>query len=158
MSYIQNYQHIVLSTKNRSKTLNRLFVDKLYQYISGFFQNKECNLIKIGGIEDHIHILVNFNNQLSLSKEIGNLKRSTSIWIKQSGFFPLFDGWSKEYGSFSVSYSHVKPVSDYIQSQQEHHLNLNSEEEYKRLILKNGLIYYQYPSEWVHPLRGCNGV
>ncbi|MDE6353197.1 MAG: transposase [Muribaculaceae bacterium] len=147
MSYIQNFQHIVISTKSRQMTLNRNSIDKLYNYISGFLQNKDCKLIAIGGIEDHIHILTNFNPQLSLSQEIGNLKRSASLWIKQSGYFPLFNGWAKEYGSFSVSYGHIEAVSNYIKSQQSHHANLNSEDEYKRLILKNGLVYYQYPEE-----------
>ena len=147
MSYIQNFQHIVISTKSRQMTLNRNSIDKLYNYIAGFLSNKKCVLIAIGGIEDHIHILINFNPQLSLSQEIGNLKRSTSLWIKQSGFFPLFDGWASEYGSFSVSYGHIEVVSSYIKSQQIHHASLNSEDEYKRLILKNGLVYYQNPEE-----------
>lgn len=72
-----------------------------------------------------------------------DLKRSTSLWMKESGYFPTFKGWQKEYAAFNISFSHKDAVASYINSQQEHHQKLNFEAEYQRLVLKNGLVYYQ---------------
>jgi len=143
MSYVQNFQHIVIGTKSHRMVLPTDAEHLLYAYITGFFKNKGCSVIKINGIPNHIHILVNMNPMLAIAAEIGNLKRATSIWLKANRHFPLFEGWQKEYASFSVSYSHLEAVKDYIDIQKAHHSNLFFDDEYNRLILKNGLVYYK---------------
>ncbi len=114
----------------------------LYKYINGIIHYKHCRLLAIGGIPNHIHMLIDINQQLALAMMIGELKRSSSMWMKSDGHFPMFNGWSKEYAAFSVSFGHVDVVRDYISNQQIHHANKRFEEEYQRLILKNGLVYY----------------
>lgn len=67
-----------------------------------------------------------------------DIKRSSSDWAKQSGLFPQFVGWGKEYGAFSVSVSHKQAVIDYIISQPEHHRRVLFDDEYKRITERNG--------------------
>ena len=56
--------------------------------------------------------------------------------------FPLFEGWEREYGAFSLSYGHRDAVYDSIASQQEHHDTISLDDEYRRLITKAGLQIY----------------
>ena len=143
MSYVQNIHHVVISTKNREMTIPTEHTEKLYQYITGIIKNKQCNLLAIGGIPNHIHLLVEVHTQLSTSSLIGEIKRCSSVWMKSDGHFPLFQGWGKEYASFSASYGHCGVLKDYILNQQVHHADKRFEDEYRRLILKNGLVYYE---------------
>ena len=143
MSYVQNYHHLVIGTKNHEMVLPVEFEMELYSYIAGYFKNNNCQLLAINGIPNHIHILVNMNPMLSPALEFGNLKRMTSLWLKENPRFPIFKGWQKEYASFTVSYSHLTAVRGYIENQKIHHADKGYEEEYQRLILKNGLVYYK---------------
>ena len=56
-SYTQIIYHIVFGTKYRVPALHEKYQRELYQYIWGIVRNKQCTLYKIGGVEDHIHVL-----------------------------------------------------------------------------------------------------
>jgi len=51
--------HIIFSTKGRQKTLPKDFRGELFSYLYGIAKNENAQIIKINGVEDHIHILVN---------------------------------------------------------------------------------------------------
>lgn len=63
--------------------------------------------------------------------------------MKASGLFPLFEGWEREYGAFSISTTHKDAVYNYIRNQQEHHSVNSLDDEYRRLIMKAGLQLYE---------------
>jgi len=67
-----------------------------------------------------------------------DIKRSSSDWAKQSGLFPDFVGWGKEYAAFSVSASHKDAVIAYIKRQREHHLQVGYDAELQRIAERNG--------------------
>ncbi len=96
----------------------------------------------INGVPDHIHILLNLSPTVALSDLMREIKSRSSVWMKSSGMFPLFDGWEREYGAFSISTGHVDAVKRYILDQQEHHRVKSMLDEYQRLVLKAGLKFY----------------
>ena len=147
MSYIQSLVHIVLNTKYREMSINPEEAKRLYAYIIAVLSNNDCHVLAINGIPNHIHILMSLSSKKCLSDVVRDLKRSTSYWMKKSGFFPVFKGWEKEFASFNISYSHKDAVAQYIYNQQEHHKSLKFDTEYENLILKNGLVYYTHPTE-----------
>jgi hypothetical protein len=59
--------------------------------------------------------------------------------MKSGPLFPVFKGWSVGYGSFTCSYSDLDRLIDYIKSQKEHHKKVTFEEEYRYLLLQNGI-------------------
>ena len=145
MSYIQSLVHIVINTKNREMSINPNEFGRLFGYMISELKNNNCPVWAINGISNHIHILISLSVQKCISAVMRDLKRSTSLWMKESGYYPAFKGWSKEYAAFHVSYTHKDAVIAYILNQPEHHKKMNFETEYQKLILKNGLVYYQPP-------------
>ena len=111
-SYHQLMYHIVIRTKDNRRTIDTNQSRHLFAYIGGIIKNKNCHLYRINGIEDHLHILTDIHPSIALADFIRDLKVSTSIGMKNCGFFPSFEGWSEKYGAFTcsypVSYTHLR--------------------------------------------------
>ncbi len=139
-SLSQIYLHIVFSTKNRQPYLSDgVFRKKLYGYMAGICKNLGCPSIRIGGIEDHVHLLVRFSKNIAVKDFIRDLKRSSSKWIKEENPNLLSFGWQAGYGVFSISPSHVSQVQNYIENQAEHHKKETFQDEFRRLCRKYGI-------------------
>ena len=126
--------HIVFSTKYRRPLINETFQKRLYEYIGGIIRAQKGHLIEIGGIEDHIHLLVNLHPTKAISDSIRDIKANASKWSnelpKQKDRFE----WQKGFGAFSVSYSQIDPIRQYIQNQNEHHKTKSFEEEFIQFL------------------------
>lgn len=138
-SYRQHIYHLVIRTKNSLPTICQNNANQLYSYISGIIKNKYGHLYRINGIENHIHILTDLHPSIAPADFMRDLKVSTSLWMKQNGFFPKFLGWADGYGSFTCSFKDSGRLIEYIKSQQEHHRKMTFEEEYRSLIQESGL-------------------
>ena len=77
-TFTQIYYHIVFSTKDRLPALRPEKRADLYRYTWGILKNKNCHLHRIGGIEDHIHILTSLHPTLCLADLVKDIKISTS--------------------------------------------------------------------------------
>ena len=95
----------------------------------------------MNGMTDHIHILLELHPTLSLSDLVKAIKQSSSLWIKQSGHFPLFDRWSEGYFAVSLGGEAVESCKRYIMNQQEHHSKSNFLDEVKYLNARYGLMW-----------------
>ncbi|MGM9799767.1 MAG: IS200/IS605 family transposase [Muribaculaceae bacterium] len=144
MSKVQNLIHIIFNTKNRKFTITNDNREDLYRFIWKLCSQSGCYLLRIGGIPNHIHILLDLSPLISLSDLVKKIKQQSSNWMKESSLFPEFEGWGREYGAFSVSLSHKDSVIEYIKSQQEHHKVVSFEDEYKQICRKNGFDISDY--------------
>src|SRR6266576_1356643 len=117
-SYVSNSQHIVFSTFQRRRTIATENQKKLWGYLAGITKNLRCQPMAIGGIEDHVHLLIAFPGDLDIAEYVNKLKSSSSKWMKQ---FRKDFAWQKGYGSFSVSASNLRAVIEYIEKPAEHH-------------------------------------
>lgn len=79
------------------------------------------------------------NSSIAPMDFVKDIKVSTSIWMKSSNFFPVFNGWAVGYGSFTCSYSDLDRLIEYIKNQQEHHKKISFEEEYMKLLRECGI-------------------
>lgn len=139
-SFTKLTYHVVFSTKHRYKAIQREFEKKLYEYIGGLVRAQNGHLIEIGGIEDHVHLLLNLSPTKPVSDAIRDLKASTSKWSNQLCNGPRFE-WQKGYGAFTVSYSQIETVRHYIQNQREHHKAKSFESEYIALLNNHGIVF-----------------
>ena len=137
--YRQLLYHLVFRTKESFPTINRYHSDQLYACITGIIGNKSSHLYRINGVENHLHILTDVHPSIALADFMREIKASTSFWMKNTGYFPKYNGWSEGYGSFTCSYGDLGNLINYIKHQQEHHAKKTFEEEYKRLLLESGL-------------------
>jgi putative transposase len=136
-----NYVHIVFSTKHRKPTIKPEIQDDLYAYIAGICKNLESPILKIGGIEDHIHILLVLSRKIALMKLIEEIKKTSSKWMKTKGDDYQNFYWQDGYGAFSVSPKHIDSVKNYIENQEEHHKKGDFKEEFLKFLEQYGIEY-----------------
>ncbi|MEI6881787.1 MAG: IS200/IS605 family transposase [Bacteroidota bacterium] len=146
-SLVKNYVHIVFSTKYRQALISQEIEPELYTYIGGICNKLSCQVIKIGGCADHIHILCLLSKKIALMKLLEEVKSHSSKWIKTKGI--EFEGfyWQDGYGAFSVNPSEIEVVEAYIANQKSHHLNRNFQDEF-RLFLKKYEVEYDEKYVW----------
>ena len=129
--------HIVYSTRGRTPYLTPEVRDMLYPYTGGVLRNIECPLLQIGGVEDHVHMLIRLPRTMTLAQVVEKTKSSTSKWLKTKGL-PDFS-WQAGYGAFSVGISEIERTVRYIQSQEGHHRRVSFQEELRALLLEAGI-------------------
>ena len=139
-SLVQVYLHSVFSTKLRHPYLtDKTLQEKLYGYMSGICTNLGCPALKIGGVEDHVHLLTRHSKTLAISDFMRELKRSSSTWLKTQNPALAAFHWQNGYGAFSLSPSHVDDVKAYIANQELHHKKESFQDEFRRLCKKYGV-------------------
>jgi len=139
-SLVQIYVHLVFSTKHCQPFLRDPAVrERTHAYLVGICKNQESPSLRIGGVEDHVHILCRLSKTLDVSALVRELKRDSSKWIKtQDPQFSDFQ-WQEGYGAFSASPAHVDALVEYIANQTEHHLKESFQDEFRRLCKKYGI-------------------
>ena len=135
--------HLVFSTKNREPLVVPDFKSELYAYLGGLMKELNGKAYSIGGIDDHVHMLVNLPPVISISDAMRFLKSNSSGWIHQKWPHRPF-GWQQGYGAFSVSKSAVPDVCQYIANQEEHHRQVSFLDEFVRFLKKNDLPYDEH--------------
>ena len=109
-------------------------LERIHDYIGGIIKGMGANPIRIGGIENHVHILATLPKTKALSDFVRTIKAESSRWIKSlSDYYRVF-AWQEGYGAFSVSSSVVASTITYISNQAEHHRKVTFKEEYKRFL------------------------
>jgi putative transposase len=111
----------------------------LHTYLATVCRDLDADVVCVGGVADHIHIVTTLPRTLSQAQLIEQIKKVSSKWIKTldaryRGFF-----WQRGYGAFSVSPSQLEAVLQYVDTQQEHHRTRTFQEEYRELLHKHGL-------------------
>jgi putative transposase len=93
----------------------------------------------IGGVADHVHLLLSIPTTIAIAKAIQLIKGGSSAWIHDT-FRELHNfAWQEGYGAFSVSVSHLSETVEYIKHQAEHHRTLSFQEEYLAVLKKHNL-------------------
>ena len=133
-SISQLYVHLVFHIAYNSPKIQGEDINRLHHYINNYTDSLRCPILAIGGMPDHIHILLNLGKDLSISEFVRNIKANTSRWLKTiHPHYRLFS-WQNGYGAFSVSPSGIERTIKYIRNQHEHHRYRTMEEEVKWLL------------------------
>ena len=118
--------HTVFSTKEhrpflRDKTLG----EELHRYLGGVLANLDCQPVIVGGAEDHVHFLCALSRTRDAATVIKESKRGSSLWLKTKGPGLEEFAWQNGYGIFSIGYSQIEAVRNYIAKQEEHHRKMS---------------------------------
>lgn len=131
--------HIIFSTKGRLPLITQDWRDRLHPYLGGIVKGLEGIPLAIGGIEDHVHLLVGLRSKHRLDYFLRDLKADSSAWIHRE-LRKQFE-WQKGYAAFTVSPSNVEGVKKYILNQEKHHLKKDFKEELIELFDASGIEY-----------------
>ena len=135
------HYHVVFSTKHREPWLRPEIQDRVWAYLGGIARQHELRPVLIGGVDDHIHMLLGIPATTAVSEALKYLKGGSSGWMKENipdcqGF-----GWQDGYGAFTVSKSSEADVKEYILTQREHHRVRTFQEEYRALLDRHEIKY-----------------
>ena len=133
--------HCVWSTKNHVPVLNSSLRERLWPYLAGIARENGMKALAVGGVIDHVHILISLRATLSVARAIQLLKGNSSKWIHEAFSNRALFGWQEGYGAFSIGVSGVEATKRYIRNQAEHHRKRTFREELRIMLRRHGLEY-----------------
>lgn len=141
-TYSQMYVQVVIVVKFREALIQKTWKDELYKYITGIVTNKGQKMLRINGVENHIHMLLNIQPNIALSDLMRDVKANSTKWINDQGFCKHSFRWQEGFGAFTYSISQIDNVINYIDNQEERHKTKTFKSEYLSL-LKNFEVDYK---------------
>lgn len=148
-TYSQLYAQIIFSPKGRQNLIHERIENDIYKYIVGIIKNKKQKPMIINGMPDHVHILVGFSPNITLSDLVRDIKSNSTNFINEQNMLSGKFSWQRGFGAFTYSKSQIPKVIKYIQLQKEHHQKKAFKDEYLGLLTKFGIEYDEkYLFEW----------
>lgn len=137
-TYTSLHYHLVFATKHREPMIASVWRPRLHQYMGGVVRENRGIALSVGGVEDHVHLLVGLRPTHRLSDFMRALKSASSAWAKAGCSFPGFQ-WQDGYSAFTVSDSGLVKVKRYIERQEEHHRRQSFREELIAYLRATGI-------------------
>ena len=131
--------HIVFSTKHRQNLIDKHIEVQLFEYIGGICQGLHCHPLRVGGFQNHIHILCILSKNICQADLLEEIKKRSSKWIKTQGAQYANFYWQNGYGIFSVNPRQIERVISYINNQKEHHIKKSFQQEYVSILNTNNV-------------------
>jgi putative transposase len=148
-TYTQIYIQMVFAPYGRTNLIPTRHREEIYKYITGIVGNQRCKMICIGGMPDHLHILVGLHPATAISGLVREVKSESSLLINSRRWVHGKFAWQEGYGAFSYGRSQLSALITYIQRQEEHHRRQSFRGEYLSLLRKFRVEYdEQYLFEW----------
>lgn len=138
-TYSQILFHIVFSTKERRPCIKPQWQSRLYEYVGGIIRAEKGVLLVIGGMPDHVHILLRWRTDGAIANLMRVVKSSSSKWFHETFPEATSFAWQEGYAAFSVSKSAEADVKRYIENQEEHHKGRDFNAELLALLRLHGI-------------------
>ena len=138
-TYHSLHYHVVFSTKERRPWIRAEWRSRLHEYLGGTVRGLGGLAEAVGGVEDHVHLLLSLKTTAVLADMIREVKKASSAWVAQE-HDPEFS-WQDGYAVFSLSWTHVAAARQYIEGQEEHHRKTVFMDELRRALERNGVQY-----------------
>jgi len=139
-THLSLHYHIVFSTKNRTAIIATAWRERLHAYLGGVVRNVDGVPEAVGGVADHVHLLIGLRATACLAEVVRDVKAVSSRWVHEEIGEHAF-AWQEGYGAFTVSASQRDVVRAYIAKQEEHHQKRTFQEEYLELLKRSGVGY-----------------
>ncbi|WP_394795457.1 IS200/IS605 family transposase [Armatimonas sp.] len=116
--------HLVWTTYERRPLVTEVLERSVYRCIEFEATKLGCTVLAIGGMPDHVHVVLTIPSTTSLANLMKQLKGASSALAGElltEGFFKWADG----YAAFSLSRDHCENAIAYVHYQKEHHSGNN---------------------------------
>ena len=140
-TYTSLHFHFTFSTQYRRPWINADIEQQIWAYLGGIARKNRMKALMVGGVDDHVHLLIGGPPTIAPAKIAQLIKGGSSAWIHDE--FPGLQefAWQDGYGAFTVSKSALPDVSAYIENQREHHRTLTYQDEFLALLERHGIEY-----------------
>ena len=132
--------HVIFSTKGREPLITPDLRGEMPAYLGGIVRNLKGKLIEAHARPDHVHCLLSLPAAVAVAEVIRVMKSNSSKWVRETRRHAPF-AWQIGYGAFSVSYSSVPKVLQYIRNQDEHHRKTTFQGEFIAFLKRHGITY-----------------
>ena len=139
-THLSLHYHLVFSTKNRVPMITKEWRTDLHAYLGGIVKGIKGVALAIGGIEDHVHLLVGLRATHRLDYVLRDVKADSSSWPHEVVGRKKFE-WQAGYLGVTVSPSEIDRVRNYVLNQEEHHRRRTFQEEYLEMLRLSGIEY-----------------
>ena len=137
-THLSLHYHVIFGTKNHEPIIDKSWRPRLHAYLGGITTTLGGTPEVVGGVSDHVHLLVGLRATHRLADVLREVKSVSSAWVHQEIRIKAFE-WQEGYGAFTVSPSQRDAVRDYVNSQEEHHRTRTFREEYLELLKLSGV-------------------
>ncbi|MGG6297862.1 IS200/IS605 family transposase [Leptolyngbya sp. AN02str] len=120
MSIWRTYYHLVWATRDRAPLITDAIAPELYRYIQTKIESLDCSLHALGGIADHIHLLVSIPPKHSIAEVVKGVKGGSTRHVNAKFPGQTF-AWQREYGAFSLGGKQLSDAIAYVENQHHHH-------------------------------------
>ena len=128
------YLHIIFHVKTTSPNIADEHLERVHSYIGQLVNSTGCQVIRVGGINDHVHIVCLLSRNENVAHLVEEVKRNSSRWIKTIDARYEQFAWQGGYAVFSVSQSVVDKTVAYVSNQSEHHKRVSFRDEYIQFL------------------------
>jgi len=135
--YTQLYLHAVWATWDRLPLISSDFELRLYGAINEKCRELKAYPLALGGIVDHLHLLVRLPTTLAVATLLKEVKGSSSHLVTHEIRPGQFFKWQGAYGAFTLAKDGVPHVIDYIRKQKEHHATQTLWSEWERCEIQD---------------------
>lgn len=132
--------HIIFATKDREPLIEASWRTRLHEYLGGAARGLDAIPQGVGGVADHVHLLVGLKTTHRLADFMRELKKASFTWVATTTPVRSFR-WQEGYAAFTVSASNRTAVQDYIRRQDDHHRRKTFREELIEFLEKSGIEY-----------------
>ncbi len=139
-TYLSLHYHLVFSTKHREPQIAKAWRDRLHEYLGGMVHGLGGHPEGIGGVADHVHLLVSLRATHCLADFMRELKKGSSAWVHDTVGVRDF-AWQEGYSAFTVSATARAQVHEYIAHQEQHHAHKPFLDELKEMLERAGVKY-----------------
>jgi REP element-mobilizing transposase RayT len=134
------YIHTVFSTKNREPFLTDAALRReIHAYLAAITAELKCHAIRVGGVADHVHLLITLSRTITVADLVKELKRISNAWARQKVSADFY--WQAGYGAFSVSQSQLESVAQYIDNQEIHHSKQTFQDKFLEFLRRYQIDY-----------------
>jgi len=139
-TYCSSLYHCVFSTKERRRTIAPSIQERLWAYMGGIARELEIKVLKVGGMDDHAHLLISLPSTIAVATAMREIKSGSSHWMRETCGLGEF-AWQEGYGAFSIGSGQIEATAAYIANQAEHHRRRDFQAEFVAMLKKQGIAY-----------------
>jgi putative transposase len=140
-TYVNALFHCTFSTKGRRRLITADLQERLWPFLGGIAREQGLKALAIGGVEDHVHLLLSLPATMPVAKAIQLVKGASSKWVHDTFPEHRVFAWQEGYGAFSIGVSQTTATIAYIRRQPEHHRHKTFQDEFRLFLKKHGIQY-----------------
>jgi REP element-mobilizing transposase RayT len=94
------YLHLVFHVKTTSPLILDSNLDDVHCYIGKLINIAGCQVHRVGGVEDHIHIVCQLGREQTVARLVEEIKSNSSRWMKTLSPHYKHFAWQSGYAVF----------------------------------------------------------